>query len=441
MTEQSKATRIRLGDFHTAPMRAFHVTWASFLMCFVGWFAAAPLMPVIRRDLKLSPEQVGNIVIASVGATILARLLVGRLCDRFGPRLCYAWLLALGALPVMGLGLCSSYESVLLCRLAIGAVGASFVITQYHTSAMFAANCVGTANAMAAGWGNMGGGIAQMVMPLLMAAFLFLGVGESAAWRLALVIPGLLMLVGSVAYLRLTQDTPAGNFAQLQRAGSTAVKKGRPEWIAVIKDLRVWVLFLAYALCFGVELTIHNVAALYFSDRFSLSLQQAGLAAGLFGFMAIFARALGGYCGDRAGRHSGLRGRTNFLSAILGAQGLALLLFSRTGNLAAAIGMLVVFALFVHMACGATYAVLPFVNRRALGIVIGIVGAGGNVGAVAAGFLFRGALPFEQSFLILGLAVLAGAAVCMLAIRFSEAEELGHREAILQSGAITVPAS
>ena len=41
--------------------------------------------------------------------------------------------------------------------------------------------------------------------------------------------------------------------------------------------------------------------------------------------------------------------------------------------------------LFVKMSNGATYSVVPFVNKRALGAVAGIVGAGGNVGAVLAG--------------------------------------------------------
>jgi NNP family nitrate/nitrite transporter-like MFS transporter len=58
---------------------------------------------------------------------------------------------------VIGVAFAQSYESFLFFRLAIGA-GASFVITQYHTSVMFAPKVVGTANAAAAGWGNAGGG-------------------------------------------------------------------------------------------------------------------------------------------------------------------------------------------------------------------------------------------------------------------------------------------
>ena len=120
-----KANRIDLFGFKTPAMRAFHVTWVSFFLCFFGWFGVAPLMPVIRKELSLSSEEIGNIVIASVAATVLARLGVGWLCDRFGPRRVYAGLLALGALPVMGIGLADDYASFLAFRLAIGAIGAA----------------------------------------------------------------------------------------------------------------------------------------------------------------------------------------------------------------------------------------------------------------------------------------------------------------------------
>src|SRR5882672_4547879 len=169
-THQSKATRINLLDFKTAPMRAFHITWITFFLCFFGWFGIAPLMPVIREDLGLTKGQIGNIIIASVAITIFARLFFGWLCDKIGPRISYTILLAVGSLPVMFIGLSDSYESFLLFRLAIGVIGASFVITQYHTSIMFAPNVVGTANATTAGWGNMGGGVTQFLMP---AVFLF----------------------------------------------------------------------------------------------------------------------------------------------------------------------------------------------------------------------------------------------------------------------------
>src|SRR3954452_13288345 len=159
-------------------MRVFHMTWLGFFLCLFVWFGLASLLPVIRQVLHLTKEQIGNSIIASVAITGVARMFIGWFCDRIGPRRAYAWLLILGSLPVMAVGLAHDYSTFLLFRLAIGAIGASFVITQYHTSVMFAPNIVGTANAASAGWGNLGGGVTQMVMPLLFAGFVSVGAGS-----------------------------------------------------------------------------------------------------------------------------------------------------------------------------------------------------------------------------------------------------------------------
>src|SRR5262245_27103556 len=158
MTIRNKSAKIELLNFSSPPMRAFHMTWLAFFLCFFGWFGIAPLIPIVREELHLTKARIGNTIIASVAITIIARLLFGWLCDRIGPRKAYSWLLILGSLPVMGIGLANDYITFLVFRLAIGAIGASFVITQYHTSVMFAPNVVGAANATAAGWGNLGGG-------------------------------------------------------------------------------------------------------------------------------------------------------------------------------------------------------------------------------------------------------------------------------------------
>src|SRR5450432_4189302 len=207
---RNKATAIRLSDFRSAPMRAFHMTWMAFFLCFFGWFGLAPLMPVIRTELHLTKQQVGNSAIAAVANTILVRLVMGWLCDRIGPRRAYTWLLILGSLPVMGIGLAHDYTSFLFFRLAIGGIGASFVITSFHTSVMFAPNVVGTANATAAGWGNLGGGVTQFAMPLLFGAFMSYGAGSWWSWRLAMLVAGAALMVTGVAYYFLTEDTADG---------------------------------------------------------------------------------------------------------------------------------------------------------------------------------------------------------------------------------------
>jgi MFS transporter, NNP family, nitrate/nitrite transporter len=407
-----KATRINLLDFKSPSMRAFHITWFTFFLCFFGWFGIAPLMPVIREDLHLTKAQIGNIIIASVSITIFARLLFGWLCDKIGPRISYSILLIIGSLPVMFIGLSDSYESFLLFRLAIGVIGASFVITQYHTSIMFAPNVVGTANAMAAGWGNMGGGVTLMVMPLIFGAFVGLGYLNADAWRYSMIVPGVGLFIMGFVYYFFTQDAPEGNFSQRKKAESSEKKVS---FISACKDYRVWMLFLAYAACFGIEITIDNIAVLYFVDNFDLGLREAGIIAGTFGMMNLFARALGGVFGDKAGKKFGLRGRIIALSTFLFLEGVGIILFSNIQTLPLAIFMMLLFALFLKMANGATYSVVPFINSKAIGTVSGVVGAGGNVGAVLAGVLFASeSLNYRESLLIIGAVVVGIAALSFL---------------------------
>ena len=431
MNIRHKATQLKLVDFHSAPMRAFHMTWLAFFLCFFGWFGLAPLMPIIRAELHLTRQQVGNTVIASVAITILVRLLVGWLCDRIGPRRCYTWLLVLGSLPVMGVGLAHDYTSFLMFRLGIGAIGASFVITQYHTSVMFAPNVVGTANATAAGWGNLGGGVTQIAMPLVFTAFMRFGLGSWWSWRLAMMAAGGALLVTGIAYYFLTKDTPDGDFEELRASGAMEhSSRASGAFAEACRDPRVWALALLYGASFGIELTIDNIAALYFTDNFHLSLTTAGVVAGSFGTMNLFARALGGIVSDRCNRRWGLRGRVWLLGCTICAEGLAMTLFSQMHWLPLAIGAMMLTGLFVKMSNGANYAVVPFVNKRALGAVAGIVGAGGNLGAVLAGFLFKTpSLTYAQGLLILGV-VITACSVAAFAVRFSEHDEMAARREI-----------
>jgi len=419
MQVQAKADRIDLLTFSTPAMRAFHMTWLAFFLCFFSWFGIAPLMPVVRAEFGFTNDQVGWCIIGSVALTTVARLLVGWLCDRIGPRLTYTGLLVFGSLPVMGIGLAQGFATFLLFRVLIGVIGASFVITQYHTSQMFSDRCVGTANATTAGWGNFGGGVTHVAMPLVFAFFVSnLGLSPAAGWRASMVVAGATCLAMGVAYYFLTQDTPRGNFRTVRTDAATTKSPRGAFWLAC-RDPRAWGLFVAYGLCFGVELTIDNVAAMYFVDHFPelgsgnmdpvRALSIAGLCASVFGGMSVFARTLGGYAADRCGNQWGFVARVKWLFFVLFCEGLLLMLFSQMRGLFTAIPALMLCGLFVHMAAGATFAVVPFVNRKALGSIAGIVGAGGNAGAVLSGLLFKSdALSWPSAFFLLGAVVTLG---------------------------------
>ncbi|RPD51882.1 NarK family nitrate/nitrite MFS transporter [Paracnuella aquatica] len=413
--QNTPLTRLQIFSIKGVQMRTFHTTWFMFFVCFFGWFGLAPLMPTIREDLQLSKAQVGNLIIVSVSSTIVARLIIGRLCDTWGPRKTAVRLLLIGCIPVFLVGLAQDYTTFLLFRAAIGVIGASFVITQFHTSMMFAANIKGTANAVAGGWGNLGGGVTNMVMPLIFAAIVGFGYADGAAWRYAMIVPGCMMLLAAWLYQRYTKDTPAGNFDEIDRAAKSNTKT---DW-SVLADKRIWALTLAYAVCFGMEITFDNIAALHFVDTFGLSQSGAGFWAGVFGFMNIFARALGGIVSDKIGLRYGMRGKSLLLAAMLLLEGFGIILFAQAGNFTLAILSMLSFALFLKMANGATYGIVPFVNEKNVGLVSGIVGAGGNLGGMLFGFLFKmESISYVQAFGYIGISVVVVAAL-VLTIRFA----------------------
>ena len=439
MRDQGKATILwgNLFKLSMPQIRAFHMSWFAFFLCFFAWFGIAPLMKVVRDELQLTQSQIGWSIIASVAITVVARLVIGWLCDHIGPRLAYTWLLTLGSLPVMLIGLATDPWTFIFFRLLIGMIGASFVITQYHTSVMFAPNVVGTANATSAGWGNMGGGATQLIMPVVFGMLTLgavvpfthldlaggMGLAPAMGWRVAMLFGGATSFLAGIAYFFFTQDCPEGNYKQLRAEGRLPGRhKNKGVFWDACRDSRVWALFVIYGACFGIELTINNVAALYFADYFNMGLIAAGGIAASFGLMNLFARTLGGIFGDSFGSRWGLRGRVTWLFMVLFCEGLALMLFSQMRVLALAIPTLILFSLFVQMSEGATFSVVPFVNKHALGAVSGIVGAGGNAGAVAAGFLFKGAIQWPTALLILG-GIVTCCSFFAFAVRFSSAAE------------------
>lgn len=417
MTTSKPLEELHIFSFKGVEMQTFHITWLTFFSCFFAWFGLAPLMPGIREDLGLSKAEVGNTIIAAVSATIIARLIIGRLCDTLGPRKTYTILLLLGSIPVMCVGLADSYMTFLLFRLAIGIIGASFVITQFHTSMMFAPKLKGTANAVAAGWGNLGGGITNMLMPVVFAVIVGMGYTKGEAWRYAMILPGMLLLVMAYVYYNFTKDTPSGNYDEIEREQSPGPKT---DW-SVLSDWRVWALALAYAACFGMEITFDNVAALHFVDKFGLNQGTAGMMAGIFGAMNIFARALGGIFADKVGVRWGLKGKGLLLAGVLLLEGCGLMFFSDSSTLLIAIASMLFFALFLKMANGTTYAIVPFVNEKNVGLISGIVGAGGNVGGMMFGFLFKmESITYGQAFYYIGIFVVLTALLVFLT-RFTKA--------------------
>jgi MFS transporter, NNP family, nitrate/nitrite transporter len=145
--QDDKALEIRLCNFSRPHMRAFHCAWWSFFVAFVAWFSIAPLLPEIRNDLGISKKEVWTSSIAAVGCTIFVRLVVGPLCDVYGAKGSFCFMLCFAAIPTACTGLIQSATDLIILRSFVGVAGGTFVTCQFWTTRMFAKEVVGTANA------------------------------------------------------------------------------------------------------------------------------------------------------------------------------------------------------------------------------------------------------------------------------------------------------
>ena len=192
--ELGKAKSFRLCSIRRPHMRGFHTSWFTFFIAFTAWFGIQPLIPTIRKELCLDKTTVAHSGTASISATIFVRIIVGPLCDRFGPRRVMSGLLIVGAIPMAFAGLIQSGTGLIIVRLFIGILGGTFIPCQFWSSAMFNVKIVGTANALVGGWGNLGGGFTFILMPALFEIMKKVGAGEFLAWKLAVLIPALIVI-------------------------------------------------------------------------------------------------------------------------------------------------------------------------------------------------------------------------------------------------------
>jgi len=394
-------------------MRGFWAATLAFMLAFIGWFAFAPLLVVVRKDIGICDNDavvqadienakcvckvgckatINNANIAGVLFDVFTRFILGAVIERLGPVMTDVLLLLWGAVVVGASASVVNGNGLIVARFFVSALGSTFVVNQFWNSILFAPNVIGTANATAGGWGNLGGGLTQTIMPLV---YRFwhdaVGLSLSLSWRLAMLVPATLFLVLAIWIYFCSQDMTTGKF-NVETLGKSK-KADCKQYFECLKDYRVVLMIMQYGACFGCELVMNTKLAMHFSDYFDVDLVFAGALAMSFGAMNLFARSLGGIASDWASVRWGMCGRLwmHFLSLL----GQAIFLFGfglvdQDMGWPWALFMLVMMAIFVNAAEGTSYGIVPYMIPQHLAIVSAMVGAGGTAGAVIAlNFFYR----------------------------------------------------
>jgi NNP family nitrate/nitrite transporter-like MFS transporter len=395
-------------------MRAFHCSWWTFFVAFFIWFAIAPLLSEVKDTLQITKQDIWTSNICSVAGTILMRFALGPLCDKYGARVLMGFVLMAASIPCACIGLVNSATTLAVTRFFIGLGGSTFVMCQYWSTSMFTKEVAGTANALVGGWGNLGGGVTQLVMGSVLFPLFKQWMSAETAWRTVSIVPACVGMLTGFTIMRISDDSPKGNYKELKENGVMQEVSAAASFRDGAMNFNTWLLFIQYGCCFGVELTMNNASASYFKEEFKQSTESAAAIASIFGWMNLFARGIGGFCSDKLNARMGMRGRLLTQAVLLFVEGIMVLIFAQTKSLGLAIFILVIFSSTVQAAEGSTYGIVPYVNPIATGSISGIVGAGGNSGAVAFGLCFRQLDKISTAFNIMGFGILGSSVLTFL---------------------------
>ena len=463
--------------FKNREIKALHLTWIEFFICFYVWFNMAPLASSMLKTVGwLTKDDIRLFAIANVALTIPARIIVGMALDRFGPRRVFSILMVLMAVPTLFFALGDTKEQLFVSRLILSSVGASFVVGIHMTALWFKPRDIGFAEGFYAGWGNFGSAAAAMTLPTI-ALTMF---GGPEGWRYAVALSGVVMGVYGVFYWFAITDGPTADTHKKPRkaaalevssyrdlimlsvmtvpmVGILGVLVWRVQRTGYIDDITAWACYLAIAVVilyqlvqvfrvnlpilkkgipaddrypfssvaalnttyfanFGAELAVVSMLPMFFEETWGLTAAAAGLIASTFAFVNLFARPMGGLVSDRFGNR-----RFVMLAYMLGiAVGFALMgLMNSKWPLVIAVAITVGCSFFVQGAEGATFGIIPSIKRRLTGQISGMAGAYGNVGAVFYLLVFMFVTP-SQFFLIIAGGAFISWIVCLVWLKEPE---------------------
>ena len=481
------SNKLNLLAFSQPEIRTLHLTWFAFFLSFMVWFAHAPLMTVIRDAMHLTDQEVKILLILNISLTIPARIVVGMLVDKYGPKQLFSSILILGGLVSIGFAFTQTYQQLAIVRFLSGFVGAGFVVGIRMISEWFPARQTGIAQGIYGGWGNFGSAGAALLLPSVALYF-----GAENGWRYAIGITGAIaMLYGCIYYFSVSNTPKGSTYFKPKKMGAMEVtsKKdlllyivmnipiylalsvlnwklsAKMHWIdptaayaiyatlLVLYIYQVWkiiqlnksifqvevpeiqrysfkqvaILDLAYMLTFGAELAVVSMLPLYYVDTFNVHPVKAGILAGIYPVINLFARPAGGWLSDKIGRK---------VTLVIVSSGAAISFFI-LGNVTADWALWLVVAatilagIFSKAGSGAVYAMVPLIQRRMTGQFAGMVGAFGNVGGLA----FLTVYSFVSTDIFF-MTIAATAAFVFIAVLVFLDEPTGHMVEVLEDGTV-----
>jgi len=192
-------------DFSNPSIRTLHLTWIAFFLTFVVWFnMAGVLSKMIEQFDWLSKSNVKALLVTNVALTIPARIVVGGLIDKYGPKRIFASLMVIMLIPGLTFAFGNDLTQLILSRLALGAIGAGFVIGIKMTANWFTPKYIGRAEGFYAGWGNFGSAAAAAAVPFVAVNLL------GGDWRWSLAITSIVAAIYGVFYFFTVTDYPEG---------------------------------------------------------------------------------------------------------------------------------------------------------------------------------------------------------------------------------------
>lgn len=426
------------------PYRTLNFAWFAFFLTFVIWFNYAPFATVIREDLHLTVAQSRTIGLCNLALTIPARIIIGMLLDRFGPRVTFSGLLIYAALPCWAFATAQNFNQLVWSRLAMGIVGAGFVVGIRLVGEWFPPKQIGLAQGIYGGWGNFGSFAAEAFLPSIAFASAFLYAGHEN-WRFAIALCGLVSLIYGVVFYKNVQNTPPGKeYQRPARNGGMEVTSSKSFWALILTNvplfgalgLIAWRLQLAKFLTSSAMYTVWFALAVLFavqvyqafkvnrevvtgertypnSDRyrigqvFVLELAYAvsfgselavvsmlpeffehtfNLSHQLAGPVAATYPLMNLVARPAGGLISDKIGSRKWtLTAMIGGVGIGYMVMSQIHSalpLPIAVLLTMGCAFFVFGGAGATFGIAPLIKRRVTGQIAGNIGAYGSVGSV-----------------------------------------------------------